>query len=138
MDTVKKSKEKRKKQLGMDYGTASGRLRKMLMFNFAVDAGHKCYRCGEDLKLTDFSVEHKVPWLNSESPVKLFFDINNIAYSHQSCNSAHNTGGGLLKTPEEKRQVKKDWERRWREEHGHPRNSGWRQRQKEGKAVRDV
>ncbi len=33
-----------------------------------------------------FSIEHIVPWLDSDDPKGLFFDLNNIAFSHLSCN----------------------------------------------------
>ena len=32
------------------------------------------------------SIDHKTPWLHSEDPRGLFFDIDNIAFSHKSCN----------------------------------------------------
>jgi hypothetical protein len=34
------------------------------------------------------SIEHKIPWLDSENPISLFFDLENIAFSHLSCNSS--------------------------------------------------
>jgi len=33
-----------------------------------------------------FSIEHVIPWLDSEDPVKLFFDLDNISFSHLKCN----------------------------------------------------
>jgi len=36
----------------------------------------------------NFTIEHKVPWLDSEDPVKMFFDLDNIAFSHHKCNVA--------------------------------------------------
>ena len=77
--------------LGMDKGTAMHRLRKMIMFELAKKAGmDRCHRC--KLLITDiaeFSIEHIEPWLWKD--VKLFWDINNIAFSHLSCNSASNS-----------------------------------------------
>lgn len=77
-----------KSQLGMAVGTASYRLVKDLLFDFIEKAGHVCFRCGEPMSRADFSIEHKEPWLHSEDPLNLFFDKENIAYSHLSCNSA--------------------------------------------------
>lgn len=34
----------------------------------------------------ELSIEHKTPWLNSNNPKELYFDLNNIAFSHLSCN----------------------------------------------------
>lgn len=78
---------KKQEQLGMNPSTASNRLVKDLLYNFAVEAGNKCFHCNGDLTRETFSIEHKSPWLDSEDPVGLYFDISNIAYSHQSCNS---------------------------------------------------
>lgn len=33
-----------------------------------------------------FSLEHIEPWLDSEDPVGLFFNQDNISFSHLSCN----------------------------------------------------
>ena len=79
---------KKKTQLGMPYGTARNRLIKQLLFDFIVSTNNnKCYQCGEDiLKVDDMSIEHITPWLDSENPTDLFFNKQNIAYSHLSCN----------------------------------------------------
>jgi hypothetical protein len=34
----------------------------------------------------ELSIEHKIPWLDSEDPKDLFFNLNNIAFSHLTCN----------------------------------------------------
>ena len=80
------SKSKKQKQLGMNPSTASGRLIKDLLFDFAVKNGHTCHRCKKELTRIDFSIEHIKPWLDSENPIDLFFDLDNIAYSHLKCN----------------------------------------------------
>ena len=33
------------------------------------------------------SIEHKTPWLDRENAKELFWDLDNIAFSHLSCNS---------------------------------------------------
>ena len=83
--TIKKEKTK---QLGIDPSTASNRLKKNLLFEFAKRLDmHWCYQCAAEIKDSDnFSIEHKTPWLHSEDPKGLFFDIDNIAFSHKSCN----------------------------------------------------
>ena len=82
------SKDKRALQLGMNPATASGRLVKDTLFRLAVESGHKCFQCGEELERDSFSIEHKEPWLDSDNPKGSFFDQNNIAFSHLSCNAA--------------------------------------------------
>lgn len=76
------------KQLGMSFSTASSKLRKEIMFRLVQKCGLDiCYRCNEKIEnVDDFSIEHKEPWLHSEEPNKLFFDMNNIAFSHTHCN----------------------------------------------------
>lgn len=81
-------KKKKAKQLGMNPSTAGGRLRKTIIFNFAQKLNLDiCFQCGEKIgSIEEFSIEHKIPWLNSETPVDLFFNLDNIAFSHLSCN----------------------------------------------------
>ena len=78
---------KKMQQLGMNPSTASGRLVKDLLWSFIVSTeNNKCFHCGKPMTRENFSIEHKIPWLDSEDPVSLFFDIENISYSHHSCN----------------------------------------------------
>ena len=72
----------------MDHGTASNRLKKTLMFELAKKLDmHWCFQCAAEIEHSDdMSLEHKTPWLHSEDPKGLFFDIDNIAFSHKSCN----------------------------------------------------
>jgi len=81
------SKDKKTAQLGMSPSTASGRLVKDILFDFVEKSGYTCYHCGEQMTRETFSIEHKVPWLDSEDPVGLFFALDNIHYSHLSCNA---------------------------------------------------
>lgn len=73
----------------MAFGTANGKLKKLLLFNFVKLANlDTCFRCGQKIRsLNEFSVDHKEPWLNAEKPVETFFDIGNVAYSHLKCNT---------------------------------------------------
>jgi len=81
------SKDKKTAQLGMSPSTASGRLVKDILFDFVEKSGYTSYHCGEQMTRETFSIEHKVPWLDSEDPVGLFFALDNIHYSHLSCNA---------------------------------------------------
>jgi hypothetical protein len=85
----KANTQKKSKQLGMPYGTACNRLRKSIMFDFMRRLGlDKCFRCGHAIVSTnDMSIEHKESWLDVS--VDLFWDLDNIAFSHLSCNSSN-------------------------------------------------
>lgn len=75
-------------QLGVDPGTAAGKLRKSLLFSLIKELERNyCFQCGALIENeNELSIEHKIPWLHSDEPQKLFFDLTNIAYSHLSCN----------------------------------------------------
>jgi len=90
----KGSNKKKSEQLGMNHATAAHRLRKRILFSLVQETGQdNCFQCGEQiLSVENLSIEHKSPWLDSEDPVGLYFDLNNIAFSHLSCNSAASTG----------------------------------------------
>lgn len=68
--------------LGMNFSTASHHLRKNILFNLSIlSHNDKCFRCSYKIKyVNEFSVEHKIPWLHSENPRKLYFDLDNIAF----------------------------------------------------------
>ncbi len=70
----------------MNPSTAQNRLVKDLLFAFVLQSGHTCFRCGLALERHNFSIEHKESWQRSEAPLEAFFDLDNIAYSHLSCN----------------------------------------------------
>ena len=71
----------------MPYGTACGRLKKSILFKLVQklkkDVCYRCHKKIEDEK--DLSIDHKKAWLNVD--VKLFWDLENIAFSHNECNS---------------------------------------------------
>jgi hypothetical protein len=81
--------KKKSEQLGMPLGTACGRLRKLIMFDLLKQLGKDiCYRCNRSIDTVDeLSIEHKEPWLDVNP--NLFWDLNNISFSHLSCNIAH-------------------------------------------------
>lgn len=83
------SKAKKKSQLGMDPGTAQNRLLKDILWNFIQKSGDiTCCKCGDEMTRETFSIEHLHPWLDSHDPVGLFFDMQNIGFSHLKCNLA--------------------------------------------------
>ena len=83
-----KSSEKKKEVLGESYGKASAKLKKSVMLMLVQKCSmDTCYRCGEKILTVDeFSIDHKEDWLNSENPTALFYDLENISFSHLNCN----------------------------------------------------
>lgn len=81
---------KKTEQLGMPHGTANGILRKSIIFNLLCKLEENyCFQCSGMIETVDeLSIEHKIPFLDSEDPQDLFFNLNNIAFSHLSCNIA--------------------------------------------------
>lgn len=110
-------KEDVKRQLGITHSGARNRLLRNLLFKYITMAGdHVCYRCGEPIEdPLDMTIEHEVPWHNSDNPVELYFDLNNISFSHHKCNAgAARKPTKKYHTAEEKRQAKVKGQRDWR------------------------
>ena len=88
------SNEKKSATLGVPYGTASHRLRKMILFDLL--RRHKentCHVCGSEILTSgELSIEHKKPWEGVSA--ELFWDLTNIAFSHTQCNKPHTYRGG--------------------------------------------
>lgn len=82
-----------KDQLGMPHGTASNRLRKSLLFKYVQKARENfCHVCGTEIELVDdLSIEHIKPWEGRDAD--LFWDLDNIAFSHRDCNRNHSYNG---------------------------------------------
>lgn len=80
------SNNKKSEQLGMPVGTAQARLRKSILFSLLnKHEENVCYRCNEFITSEkDLSIEHKKAWLDND--VALFWDLENIAFSHLNCN----------------------------------------------------
>jgi len=76
-------------QLGMSHGTAASRLRKMILFRqLKKHEENICVKCGVLIEVVeDLSIEHIKPWEN-RSP-ELFWDLDNVAFSHVRCNKPH-------------------------------------------------
>ena len=84
------SNVKKNEQLSMDRGSANYKLTRMIVFKLVQTQGLDiCFRCGKKIETIDtLSIEHKIPWLDSKDPICLFFDLSNIAFSHNKCNSS--------------------------------------------------
>ena len=73
----------------MSYGAACGQLRKRIMFSLLQELNRDiCYRCGKKIETVDeLSIEHKKFWLRVD--VELFWNLDNITFSHLNCNNKH-------------------------------------------------
>jgi len=93
----KDSNKKKSQQLKMNHSTAAHRLRKAILFRLLQETGKDlCFQCGEKIECIDhLSIEHKIPWLDSEDPIDKFFDLDNIAFSHLDCNIGARRNGHL-------------------------------------------
>lgn len=92
----------------MPYGTACNRLRKLILFRCIQNLGENiCCRCGKEIEnVEDLSIEHLLPWLNSNTPKELFWNLDNIGFSHLKCNIAAANKAHTLKQNEKIRQAR--------------------------------
>lgn len=83
--------------LGMPHGTAANRLRKQILFKYVKLVGdHFCSKCGAEIEsVDDLSIEHVKPWEGRD--VELFWDLDNIAFSHRACNRPHDVSRDQLR-----------------------------------------
>ncbi len=83
------SNRNKSEQLGISFGSAVHQLRKSIMFHLLQKLGENiCFVCSTPINRVDeLSIEHKIPWQNNDTA--LFWDIDNIAFSHLRCNKTH-------------------------------------------------
>ncbi len=82
-----KSLQTKEDFLGMPWGTASNRLRRLLLFKYVKLANGylKCWDCGKEIEdASQLSMQHKKPWLHED--LELFWDLDNVTFSHRKCN----------------------------------------------------
>jgi hypothetical protein len=81
--------------LGMSHGAACNRLRKMVLFRQLTKYGDNvCVRCGQKIEnIEELSIEHIKPWEGISA--ELFWDLDNVAFSHLRCNTPHRRHGGV-------------------------------------------
>lgn len=83
----------------MPSGTASARLRKLVMFRLVQKLGEDiCYRCARNIETVgELDIEHKGPWFDvAPSP---FCALDNVAFSHLSCNASSRRRGARSLRP---------------------------------------
>lgn len=99
----------------MNPSTAQGRLVKDLLWDFIVKCSlDTCCKCGKKMSRDTFSIEHLEPWLDSPDPLYYFFNIDNIGYSHLSCNVADNKGPRKYKDKEDSKSNHLRTSREWK------------------------
>jgi hypothetical protein len=87
--TQMRFQRKIEQQLGMKYAQAQRKLDKELLYEFAKRLGLlTCPHCHQEIQRQDFSIDHKTPWLDTDNPQELFYDLSNITFVHRACNSA--------------------------------------------------
>ena len=113
--------DKKTLQLGMNPSTASGRLVKDLLWSLIKQTGQDaCCKCGEPMSRETFSIEHVIPWLDSEDPVGLYFDLSNIAYSHLRCNIGDaRSARKKYDTPAEAAKAKREYDKQFSKDRGY-------------------
>jgi hypothetical protein len=105
------SNTKKSECLGVPFGTACNRLRKKVLFHLLKKLNENvCFKCSEAIEfIDDLSIEHKHPWEGRDA--SLFWDIENIAFSHLHCNRPHKTNRKY--TPEQAKEVRRERHRRY-------------------------
>jgi 5-methylcytosine-specific restriction endonuclease McrA len=85
----KNSDQRRDEFLGMSYSKASQQLTRKILLRLIQKCGQDhCFVCGEKIEtVEELSIEHKKPWLHQST--ELFWDLDNIAFSHRRCNRPH-------------------------------------------------
>jgi len=86
-----------KKKYGITISSARNRLMRSLIFALLKENGHHfCYRCGKEMDDKNYTIEHIEPWAHKDDSWELYFDLSNIAFSHDKCNYSNtrkNTDG---------------------------------------------
>lgn len=89
-----------KKQLGVSPGAARNRLVQSLLFKLVQETDRDiCYRCGKRIENEkQLSIEHKKVWFGESDAIQLYFDLDNITFSHLSCNISSSRKGTSVRS----------------------------------------
>lgn len=76
-------------RFGLSSGTAVHRLYRMVLFKIlCANRLNVCHRCGREIiTLKDLSLDHRSAWRDAQDPKAAFFDVDDVVFSHQGCNS---------------------------------------------------
>ena len=95
-DIMAEYTKQKKDQLGKSISAARAILLKQILWRYLDSAGDVlCFRCSERMSSNDFTLDHVEPWWNSSSD--LFWDLDNVRFSHHRCNSKHHRPRGKKK-----------------------------------------
>ena len=80
--------QRQNRLLGQNTGGAAYVLYRKLLFKMVQELGRdQCHRCGQEIEnYESFSIDHIESWRLADDPKAVFFDLENIAFSHRSCN----------------------------------------------------
>lgn len=99
-ESLARVRQKRIDALGMPLTTATHRLMRAVMVSLLRDLNKDaCYRCSEPMSEGDWSIDHKVDWINNDPA--LFWDVTNISFSHLTCNKRATRSGAPARNPPE-------------------------------------
>jgi len=86
--------KRRAEFLGIPPGTAFARLKKQILFSLLKKYKENfCFRCQNEItNVSELTIDHKEPWEGID--VELFWDLDNISFSHSRCNRPHRKRGG--------------------------------------------
>src|SRR5665213_1289385 len=88
------SNQRKAETLGMAHGTANSILRRNIVFELLtgtrwMDWG-VCYKCKDAIMSPEeLSIEHKQPWEGRPGGRELYWDLDNVDFSHRRCNRPH-------------------------------------------------
>jgi len=93
--------DKKSKQLGLNHSTANYHLQRMILMHLVKKTGmDTCFRCNKKINnYKDISIEHKKPWIDTD--IGLYWDLQNIAFSHKSCNYSCGRRNKIINPPGE-------------------------------------
>ena len=79
-----------KEDNGISISSARNRLMRSIIFALLKELNHHfCYRCEKELTVSDYTMEHIVPWAYKKNSYELYMDLSNVAFSHLGCNSSY-------------------------------------------------
>ncbi len=112
----KKSSIKKEEQLGMSYGKANNILIRNIIWKFILQLNlNSCHHCKSEMTRDNFTIEHVIPWLDSDDPVSLFFKDSNISFSHHACNVSRSRKYNKYENPEDSLKARRASAKKWKD-----------------------
>jgi len=96
---LKNGNKQKESQLGMKLCQARTLLHRKLIFSLIEKSDQNlCFKCSRPMTENNYSIEHRDEWLYADDPVKAYFNMDNIAFSHRKCNKGNRGRGSKSKT----------------------------------------